>query len=112
SGLGKSRSIQRLHEFESRMGAHPAVDKLVNDLEERLRMSCPRRGAQLRRTAMIQHLWDQHGLILDGRRVKEPWTVIEDWLDAAGPRPNADVLERCRDMAERADPDHGLQRIQ
>jgi hypothetical protein len=112
SGLGKSRSIQRLHEFESRMGPHAAVDKLVNDLEERLRMSCPRCGAQLRRPVMVQHLWDQHGLILDGRRVKEPWTVIEDWLDAAGTRPNADVLERCRDLAERADPDHGLQRIQ
>jgi hypothetical protein len=112
SGQGKSRSIKRLQEFEVQIGAHPAVDKVANQLEERLRMSCPRCGVQLRRPAMMQHLLDQHGLILDGRRVKEPWSLIEEWLEAAGPRPNAEVLERCRDLAERADAEHGLQRVQ
>jgi hypothetical protein len=112
SGLGKARSIDRLREFAARIGSHPVVDRLSSQLEERLRMSCPRCGTQLRRPAMAQHLWDQHGLVLDGRRVKEPWSLIADWLDAAGTRPSDEVLERCRDLAERADPEQGLRRVQ
>jgi hypothetical protein len=112
SGLGKARSIERLREFAALVGPSPVVDRLANQLEERLRMSCPRCGAQLRRPSMIQHLWDQHGLVLDGRRVKEPWSLIEDWLDAAGPRAGAEVMERCRELAERADPENGLRRVQ
>jgi hypothetical protein len=112
SGLGKSRSIDRLQDFEGRIGSHPAIDDLINRLEERLRMSCPRCNVQLRRPRMVQHLWDAHRLVLEGRRVKEPWALIDDWLEAAGPRPAAEILERCRELAQRMDPEHGLQRVQ
>jgi hypothetical protein len=112
SGLGKARSIDHLRDFAARLGPHPVVERLAGALEERLRMSCPRCGVQLRRPTMAQHLWDQHGLVLDGRRVKEPWSLLAEWLDAAGSRPSAEVLERCRDLAERADPEHGLRRVQ
>ena len=45
-------------------------------------MSCPRCGVEMRRPAMIQHLWDEHRLVLDNLRVRDPWHVIEEWLDA------------------------------
>ncbi len=112
SGLGKSRSIERLHEFEAKVGPHPAIDQLANQLEERLRMSCPRCAVQLRRPQMVQHLWDEHRLVLEGRKVKEPWDVIEDWLEAGGKRPTPEVLERCRELAQRIDAELGLQRVQ
>ncbi len=112
SGLGKSRSIERLREFEQRNGGHPAIDQLVNQLEDQLRMNCPRCGVQLRRPQMIEHLWSEHRLVLEGRRVKEPWSLIEEWLDDVGPRADSDLLERCRELAQRVDPENGLHRVQ
>ncbi len=91
SGLGKAKSIERLRRFELRAGKSPIVDALCGQIEDRLRMSCPRCPAQLRRPEMIGHLWNEHRLVLDGRRVREPWSMIEEWIElyraAAGARP-------------------------
>src|SRR5437764_386059 len=80
-----------------------AIDALGAQLEENLRMSCPRCPAELRRPQMIQHLWDEHRLVLDGRRVREPWAVIEDWLDDCRSRPDPELLWRCRVVAQKTD---------
>jgi hypothetical protein len=111
TGLGKARSIERLREFEKRFGSLPAIDTLCAQLEERLRMSCPRCGLELRRPEMIRHLWEEHRLVLDGRRVRDPWSVIEDWIDAYRARGNAELLQRCRVLAQRLDPDGGPSRL-
>jgi hypothetical protein len=68
SGLGKSRSIERLRQLEQHVGKHPALEALCARLEDRLRMSCPRCQVELRRPKMIRHLWEEHRLVLDGRR--------------------------------------------
>src|SRR5919204_281231 len=73
SGVGKARAIERLRQLEKVTGPLPAIDALCAQLEENLRMSCPRCPAELRRPQMIQHLWDEHRLVLDGRRVRQPW---------------------------------------
>jgi hypothetical protein len=108
SGLGTARSIERLRQLEQLLGPTPAVARLCEALEERVRMSCPRCGIELRRPEMTQHLWQQHHLVLDGRRVRDPWAVVEEWLDAYRTTGDAEMLERCRVAGQRIDPQQGL----
>lgn len=111
---GKLRAIDKLHELESRIGKSPALDLLCNYLEDQVRMNCPRCGLELRRAQMVKHLWDRHRLVLDGRRVREPWRVLEDWVVDYGLEKDAALLARCQDLARRLDPKAGavlLQRL-
>jgi hypothetical protein len=111
TGLGKARSIERLRQFEKQFGSLPAIDSLCGQLEERLRMSCPRCAAELRRPEMVRHLWEEHRLVLDGRRVRDPWAIVEGWIDAYRARGNPELLERCRIVGRRIDPVNGLVRV-
>ena len=110
-GLGKARSVERLREFERLHGPAPVIDALCAELEERMRMGCPRCSVQLRRPAMIRHLWDEHRLILDRRRVREPWAVIEDWILEYRATGDAELLARCRIRGVQLDPEGGLHRV-
>jgi uncharacterized C2H2 Zn-finger protein len=110
-GLGRSRSIERLRELERRVGRHPAIDATCARLEERLRMACPRCGLEMRRPDMIRHLWEEHRLGLAGRRVREPRGVIDEWIEAYLARPDPELLERCRILSERLDPERGAAEI-
>jgi hypothetical protein len=112
SGLGKKRSIDRLRELEGRVGSHAAIDAFCARLEDRLRMTCPRCNVELRRPAMARHLWKEHRLVLDGRRVRDPWSVIEECVDDYRAGKNPDLLERCRALAQRVDAEHGLLRLE
>jgi hypothetical protein len=112
SGLGKARSIERLRRLRDRAGKSPALDALCAQLEDQLRLSCPRCQAQLRRPEMIRHLWEEHRLVLDGRRVRDPWAVVEDRVHAYQPGAEPELLERCRVVAQRLDPAQGLLRLQ
>ncbi len=112
SGLGKARSIERLQQLEERVGRLPAIDALAGQLEEQVRMSCPRCSVQLRRPEMVRHLWDEHRLVLDGRRVRDPWSVIDDWLEEYQETRNDELLERCRTVAAKIDAEQGPPRLQ
>jgi hypothetical protein len=111
SGLGKARSIERLRRFERRAGASPLIDAMCEKLEDRLRMSCPRCPTQLRRPEMIAHLWNEHRLLLDGRRVREPWAMIEEWIEQYDERHEPELLDRCRTVVQRLDADDGPRRL-
>jgi hypothetical protein len=111
SGLGKARALERLRQLEELAGPSAAIDALREHLEDRLRMSCPRCEAELRRPQMVRHLWQEHRLVLDGRRVRDPWTLIEEWLDACRPHADPELLERCRRAAWRIDPEGGPARL-
>jgi hypothetical protein len=108
---GKARAIERLRELERRVGNSPAIDELCARLEEQIRMVCPRCSVQLRRPAMREHLWQEHRLVLDGRRVREPWRLIEDWLIEFRLEPDPSLLARCRELAQRLDAESGLMRL-
>ncbi len=60
---------------------------------------------------MIRHLWDEHRLILDGRRVRDPWAVIDDWIIEYRATGDAELLERCRLRGVQLDPEGGLHRV-
>jgi hypothetical protein len=50
---------------------------------------------------MIGHLWEQHRLVLDGHRVRDPWSLVEEWLAAYRASPNPELLQNCRTLAGR-----------
>jgi hypothetical protein len=111
-GLGKAKSIERLRQLEKLTGPSTAIEAVCSVLEDRPHMTCPRCHVVLRRPEMAQHLWQQHQLVLDDRRVRDPWSVIEDWLDAYRARGAPELLERCRLLAQHLEGDRGLQRIE
>jgi hypothetical protein len=112
AGLGKARAVERLRELAGQLGPEPLLDEYCVELENKVRMACPRCPAQLRRPQMVAHLWNEHKLMLNGLRVREPWQMIEDWIDEYRLKNDADILDRCHALAQRMDPDNGLQRVQ
>jgi hypothetical protein len=112
NGLGKSRSIERLRQLEGAIGRCPALTALSTELEDQVRMTCPRCNLELRRREMIPHLWEQHRLVLDGRRVREPWGMIDEWLDEYRRARDPELLDRCKAAAHELDGEKGLLRVQ
>jgi len=111
SRRGKAKSIERLRRFEKYAGPHPAIEVLCEKLENRLRMSCPRCGIQLRRRKMIEHLWNEHRLVLDSRRVREPWGLLDEWVNRYCEQRQPELLERCRALVQRFDAEEAAQRF-
>ena len=74
---------------------------MTQEIENEIRMSCPRCPTELRKKDMVGHLWEKHRLVLDGQRVREPWRVIEDWVVDYGLEKDPQVLQRCRELATR-----------
>ena len=109
---GKKRGIEKLHKLEQRFGHAQAIDVVTQELDNETRMSCPRCPTELRKKDMVGHLWDKHRLVLDGERVREPWRVIEDWIVDYGLEKDPQVLQRCRELAIKDDPQTGLARLQ
>jgi hypothetical protein len=112
ANTGKLRAIDKLHQLEQAVGQMPEIDALVARLEDQVRMNCPRCSIQLRRYQMVPHLWDRHRLVLEGRRVRDPWRVMEDWLEDYRLERDGTVLDRCRELALKLDPDHGIRNVQ
>jgi hypothetical protein len=110
-GMRTHHILERLRHLERRTGRQPVLDAFRAEVEMRVRMRCSRCGAELRRREMIPHLWTVHGLVLDGKRARDPWNVIDLWIAWHQRRPDAGLLERCRELGERTDPEHGLQRV-
>jgi hypothetical protein len=110
-GLAKVRAVALLHELEQRLGQAEAIDELCAQLEDQTRMSCPRCHVELMRLDMIGHLWDEHRLVLDGRLVREPWRVLQDWVEDYRLERDPAVLQRCRTLAARLGRDEGTARL-
>jgi len=87
------------------------LTSLCDRLEARIRMRCPRCDLELRRAEMIDHLWREHNLVLDGQRVREPWAVIEDRLADRRNLADTGLLARCRALAQQVDPENGAIRF-
>lgn len=80
--------------------------------EEAGKLICPRCSVRLPRPDLIHHLWQEHHLVLDGRSARDPWRLIEDWLEEYCQNPRPDLLKRCRAFAQRVDPEGGIHRVQ
>src|SRR5262249_1532261 len=104
AGLGKVQGLERLRLLDRLLGKSPAVDELPSRLENLVRIPCPRCQVQLHRPEMAEHVWQKHQLVLDGLSIREPWKLIEDWIETSYINGNADLLDRCRDLGRQLDP--------
>ncbi|MBI1918567.1 MAG: hypothetical protein HYS12_28065 [Planctomycetes bacterium] len=111
AGMGKVKAVRRLRRLEQLVGRRPVLASLCDRLEARIRMRCPRCALELRRAEMIDHLWREHNLVLDGQRVRDPWAVIEDRLADRRSLANPEMLDRCRALAQQTDPENGSTRF-
>lgn len=111
AGHRKAKRLARVGRLIQRTGPLPLLERVRVQLEGRLRMSCPRCDTQLRPAAMATHLWEHHRLVLDGTRVRDPWSVLAEWLDDVCSGSGEDWVERCRVAADKIDPQHGARRL-
>jgi hypothetical protein len=111
SRCSKPRALDRLRQLQQLTGELPVITDRRLYIESRIRMTCTRCPVQLPRPALAQHLWTEHGLLLDGRRVREPWRLVEDWLEQYGRSGSADLLIRSRTLGQYLDPARGLRRV-
>jgi hypothetical protein len=112
SGVSKRRALIRLASLKKRLGSSSALKFVRDRLREQLRLRCPRCGEQLPRRQMRSHVWEQHRLVLHGKRVRQPFRLIADWLAIHQRTGNAKLLERCRQTAEQIDPVSGRVRVE
>jgi hypothetical protein len=108
---GKARSVERLRELAQLVGNIPLIVDRIYKIESRIRMRCPRCAVHLRRLEMAKHLWSEHGLLLDGNRVREPWKLVEDWIHDYRKKQDAVILVRTRQLGQHLDPERGLERV-
>lgn len=85
-------------------------DAGLNEQENVFR--CPRCLREVAWSHMARHLWDDHRLVLDGQRVREPWALIKEWVKGYAGKGPGWLLVRCRQLAEAVDPEHGARRVQ
>lgn len=111
-GLGKAQMVDRLHGLEAVVGRLPAIEELCARLEDKIKSRCPRCPISLPRLLMVKHLWLEHGLLVDGQTVREPWKMIEDWIGEYYLTRDSAVLAQCKALAQRIDPANGLERVQ
>jgi hypothetical protein len=107
----KKRAVEKLQQLEQRFGHSSVLDAAMKEVDDEIRVSCPRCPTELRKKEMVAHLWDRHRLYLDGQRAREPWRVIEDWVVDYGLEKDPQVFQNCRELALRDDPYHGLTRL-
>lgn len=109
---GRSRAVERLGRLAQLVGSVPAIAVLQGELASQIKMRCPRCQTRLPREEMLRHLWQEHHLVLDGKRVREPWRLIEDWIVDYDVHGDADLLGRCLDLGRQLDPREGPLRVQ
>jgi hypothetical protein len=112
AGLGRPAALKRLEQLRKLAGNHPALDAFVEHLTAGRPMTCPRCGVTRPRPELVKHLWQEHRLMLAGRRVRQPWDVVRDWLTDYARSNDRELLERGCDLGQQLDPAGGLVRVQ
>lgn len=74
--------------------------------------TCPRCPVKLPTAELIKHLWLEHRLLVEDGEVRDPWQMIDGWVQQYCKTGNPDWLQRCRALGARVDPQLGLLRVQ
>jgi hypothetical protein len=110
-GMSKSGGLRRFRRLREQLGPHPALDAVIADLEQALSHRCPRCQAQVNRVDLALHLWQEHGLVIDEGKIREPWALIDNWVKQFVRKGQAQQLEDALELAEQIDPIHGVSRV-
>lgn len=111
AGVSRAQALRVLRALEKRSKEHPLAVARREELQQTAKLVCPRCQADLPREAMEQHLWAEHRLVLDGLKTRDPWAIIDEWLDACRDGNAPEWLPRCRIAAAKIDPEAGPLRV-
>lgn len=105
------QAVERLNRLLEQIPPHQQVIDRRNELQERSLSACPRCGVRLQQAAFIKHLWEEHQLRFDAGRVREPWQVIEDWVNQYRATKQPHFLDRSCELAQLLSPTEGVSRV-
>jgi hypothetical protein len=110
-GMNPFRAVERLTYLRHRLPGHPAVERKLGQLADSASIPCPRCDVRLPRAELVTHLWQEHKLLMDGSRARDPWKMIGDWLRDYARSGRRELLERSCELGQQIDPEGGLTRV-
>ncbi len=105
------QGIDLLRGLEQWTGPSTILDEVCSELESKIRLRCPRCEARLSPRELAEHVQTEHGLVLEGRAVRQPWSVALESLDAYATDPRQEWLDYAEAMAVLASPESGRKRL-
>src|SRR5262249_28797654 len=108
--VSPSRAVNRLRRLAALLPDSVPVAWALAELDSGSANPCPRCGARLGPDDFVGHLWERHRLLTENGRVREPWDLIGQWLNAYARTGRPEVLDRSCDLAQALDPAEGLTR--
>lgn len=105
------RAANRLRRLAALVPPHDVLAAALAEIEDGSTSACPRCGVRLGADDLVRHLWEQHRLLLENGRVREPWDVVGDLLADFRRTGEAEYLDRACDLAQALDPTGGLTRL-
>ncbi len=107
----KLDGVETLRSLKQWVGQSAILDSVCDELESRIRIRCSRCDVSLTPPELAEHVRDEHGLVLVGRRARQPWSVAMECLDLYTENPRSDLLDSAERMAALASPESGRQRL-
>lgn len=83
ANLGKSHSLQRLIELQSKVAKCLTLDEVIEASGIRTKLACPKCEARLPRVTLIRHLWFKHRLVFEKGRARVPGSFVEAAIQKA-----------------------------
>ncbi len=105
------QGIDLLRGLEQWTGPSTILDEVCVELESKIRLRCPRCEVRLSPRELAEHVQTEHGLVLEGRAVRQPWSVALESLDAYATDPRHEWLDYAEAMAVLASPESGRKRL-
>ena len=106
-----TRALDRLRKLATLLPTVEAVAQRLQQLHDHAQAVCPQCGLRLSEAAFAQHVWDTHRLLVDEGRVREPWQVLEGWLNDYVQQGRSELLSRAYELAQTLEPVQGLSRV-
>ncbi len=93
AGLGKTRTLERLIQLQSRVERSTTLDEMVESAEKTTRLKCPKCNDRFSRPALIRHLWHKHQLIFENGTARDPAPKVEEAVQAAVESHDPDAID-------------------
>ncbi|CAN5599312.1 hypothetical protein BH10PLA2_BH10PLA2_25730 [soil metagenome] len=98
----RRRRLNRLHKL---LADKNILADRIRQAQASLQVSCPRCHIRLTQPSMIRHLLTKHALVLEGKRVRNAWRVVDQWLINYRQTGDQLWLRRCFELvAQMEDP--------
>jgi hypothetical protein len=98
--LSPLRKLERLRQLQHQLEKSRGLDALIERREQRVKVDCPRCHVRLPRMAMVVHLWQAHGLLMEHGKVRSPRRTMEELKAAHAATRDTTVLDRTSLLAD------------